>query len=146
MVRDRLCMGVLDRSVQRSLLKVPDLTLQVAVEVALAEEASRRDQELIGRRDCRSPTTRLPFAPCRLRRRLRHPPLPVAVCANFVPAFIRSCELSVRPGEKCAVCVAVRTMLPRGRRAPGGDLLFPVLLRLALLADIAPLDNASSQY
>ena len=51
MVRDRLCMGVRDRSIQRALLKVTDLTLQTAVDIALSEEASRRDQQLMGRQD-----------------------------------------------------------------------------------------------
>ena len=44
-------MGVRDRSIQRALLKVTDLTLETAVEIALSEEASRRDQQLMGHQD-----------------------------------------------------------------------------------------------
>ena len=51
MLRDRLCMGVRDRSIQRALLKVSDLTLQAAIEIALSEEASRRDQQSMGHGD-----------------------------------------------------------------------------------------------
>ena len=48
MLRDRLVMGVADPATQRALLRQADLTLTAAVDTALSEEASRRDQRCIG--------------------------------------------------------------------------------------------------
>ena len=48
MLRDRLVMGVADPATQRALLRQADLTLTAAVDIAMSEEASRRDQQRIG--------------------------------------------------------------------------------------------------
>ncbi|XP_043245773.1 uncharacterized protein LOC122393625 [Amphibalanus amphitrite] len=48
MIRDRLVIGVADRATQRALLRQADLTLTAAVDIALSEEASRRDQQCMG--------------------------------------------------------------------------------------------------
>ena len=48
MLRDRLVMGVADPATQRALLRQADLTLTAAVDIAISEEASRRDQQRIG--------------------------------------------------------------------------------------------------
>ena len=45
MIRDRLVTGVADRATQRALLRQADLTLTAAVDIALSEEASHRDQQ-----------------------------------------------------------------------------------------------------
>ena len=50
-VRERLCMGVKDRSIQQPLLKVTYLTLETAVDIVLSEEASSRDKQLMGHQD-----------------------------------------------------------------------------------------------
>lgn len=47
MIRDRLVMGVSDKGTQQALLREPKLTLAQAVKTALAEEAARRDQQVI---------------------------------------------------------------------------------------------------
>ena len=48
MIRDRLVMGVRDRATQRALLRQSKLTLQAAIDIAIAEEASNRDQQSMG--------------------------------------------------------------------------------------------------
>ena len=48
MLRDRLVMGVAERATQRALLREADLTLSKAVDIALSEEASARDQQSMG--------------------------------------------------------------------------------------------------
>ena len=48
MIRDRLVMGVRDRATQRALLRQSKLTLQEAIDIAISEEASTRDQQSMG--------------------------------------------------------------------------------------------------
>ena len=49
MLRDRLCIGVSNRNIQAALLKRADLTLQMAIDIALSEEAANRDVKVLGK-------------------------------------------------------------------------------------------------
>ncbi|XP_043218728.1 uncharacterized protein LOC122380042 [Amphibalanus amphitrite] len=48
MLRDRICIGLRDQKIQAALLKRADLTLQMAIDIALSEEAANRDLKVFG--------------------------------------------------------------------------------------------------
>ena len=99
------------------------------MEVALAEEVSRRDQELMGRRDCRSPTTADDETAVRAVSAAAPPP-PPAVAGGRVCQFCARIHPFVRAqcpawGKVCRVYggqnhFAAGTACPRRRPAVSG--------------------------
>ena len=74
MLRDRLCIGVTDSTIQAALLKRADLTLALALDIALSEEAAGRDLSAFGN-DARLATADLAAVSVPGR-----PPRPTQVC------------------------------------------------------------------